>query len=494
MEYLVNAREMKQCDNNTIAHFGIPSFVLMERAALSVVDIICKLEQYTTKKVLVLCGTGNNGADGMAVARLLFLKKMDVQVYFAGNRKKFSQEAKKQYDILEQYQVPFTETLTDSYDIIVDAVFGIGLSRKLEDATQQLLEQINSFRGFKIAVDIPSGIAADTGNIMGNAFRADVTVTFAYRKMGMLLYPGAAYCGDICVADIGIDKHSWLDKKPSLYALTQQDVLPYLSRNADGNKGTFGKVLLIAGSVNMAGAAILAAGAAYTTGCGLVRIFTPEENRIILQTAVPEAILTTYQGKRVDMTLLNECLAWADVIVIGPGLGTDDTAKGIVKNTLKNAAVPMVVDADALNIIAAQVEQLLKPHTELILTPHLGEMARLNQMAVSYIKENIVQVAEEFAREYNVICVLKDSRTITAVPYGKTYLNTSGNSGMATAGSGDVLTGIIGSLIAQGIHAEQAAPLGVYLHGAAADASVNKVGEHALRASTIIAGLPEVYK
>ena len=242
----------------------------------------------------------------------------------------------------------------------------------------------------------------------------------------------------------------------------------------------------------MAGAAVLAAKAAYRSGGGLVRIYTPEENRIILQTAVPEAILTTYSAKKADTQQLIECLSWADVIILGPGIGKSDVAHSIVKTVLKNAAVPMVVDADALNIIAEQTEQLLRPHTELVLTPHLGEMSRLKQLAVSYIKENIEQVAEDFAREYNVICVLKDSRTVTAIPYGKTFINRNGNSGMATAGSGDVLSGIIGSLMAQGLSAEQAAPLGVYVHAAAADERSKTVSKHGLTAGEIINGLSDV--
>ena len=364
----------------------------------------------------------------------------------------------------------------NSYSLIIDALFGIGLSRKLDDELVHLMERLNQSSAHRLAVDIPSGVSADNGAVLGGAFKADDTVTFAYCKTGMVLFPGAEYCGNITVKD----------------AITKEDLNFLNNRAADSNKGTFGKVLLVAGSVNMAGAAVLAAKAAYRSGCGLVRIYTPEENRIILQTAVPEAVLTTYSAKKADTQQLIECLSWADVIILGPGIGKSDVAHSIVKTVLKNAAVPMVVDADALNIIAEQTEQLLRPHTELVLTPHLGEMSRLKQLAVSYIKENIEQVAEDFAREYNVICVLKDSRTVAAIPYGKTFINRNGNSGMATAGSGDVLSGIIGSLMAQGLSAEQAAPLGVYVHAAAADERSKTVSEHGLTAGEIINGLSDV--
>lgn len=491
MKYLVNSREMKYCDTNTIEHFKIPSMVLMERAALRVVEVIEK-EQLSYQTVLVVCGSGNNGADGMAVARMLHLKGKEVSVYLAGEKDRFSPQAKEQYEILSQYQVPFVQDLEGSYDMVLDAVFGIGLSRQLDDKMATLMNRLNEMTGHKVAVDIPSGVSADNGAVMGAAFRADFTVTFAYKKVGMVLYPGAAYCGKLHVCDIGIEEHSWLDKKPSVYEVTKDDLALIQNRADDSNKGSFGKVLIIAGSVNMAGAAVLSAKAAYAAGCGLVQVFTPEENRVILQTAVPEAILKTYSAKKPEQELLNESLSWADVIVIGPGLGRSEGARQMVKTTLKNAAVPMVVDADALNLIAEDVNCLMKPHTEMIVTPHLGEMARLNGNAVSYIKENIVESAEDFARTYNVITVLKDTRTVTSVPYGKTYINTAGNNGMATAGSGDVLSGILGSLIAQGTPPEEAAPYGVFLHAVAGDAQAELTGKHALTAGAMIEGIAKV--
>jgi NAD(P)H-hydrate epimerase len=241
----------------------------------------------------------------------------------------------------------------------------------------------------------------------------------------------------------------------------------------------------------MAGAAVLAAQSACRMGCGLVKVVTPEENRIILQTAIPEALLLTY-GAKPDDTALIEALKWADAVVIGPGIGTGKTAQHIVKVTLQNCAVPILVDADGLNVIAQVPEQLLAPHTEMIVTPHLGEMARLTGDTVSLIQTDLPAAAGDFAQKYDVICVLKDFHTVTAVPYGYTYFNLSGNSGMATAGSGDVLSGIIGSLLAQGVQPRLAAPLGVYIHGLAGDAAKRQCGERALLASDIIQGMREL--
>lgn len=488
MEWIVNAKEMKICDTNTIEYFGIPSLVLMERAALKTVEFL-ETHHCNLGKVLAVCGTGNNGGDGLAAARLLYLKGHSVEVLVMGDKKKFTKETRSQYDTCLQYHVPMIEHLEAAdYTLVLDALFGIGLTRNLEGEYAKLIGKLNELNGEKVAIDIPSGISADNGSVMGAAFRADATVTFAYRKLGHIFYPGNAYTGELIAADIGIEKHSWLDKKPGVCALEKTDLKRLLVRKPEGNKGTFGKALIVAGSAGMAGAAYFSAKAAYTSGCGLVRIYTAEENRVILQTKLPEAILTTY-SKRPEHAQLIEALAWADVIVAGPGLGFDENAEAILKNVLKNAAVPVVLDADALNLIAKDTTILLKPHTDMVVTPHLGEMSRLNGVSVSYLKENMITAAEEFAREYNVICVLKDAKTVTAVPYGRTYLNLSGNDGMATGGSGDVLSGVIGGLIAQGVRAEEAAPAGVYWHGLAGETASERCGHHGVLASDIIEGL-----
>ena len=240
----------------------------------------------------------------------------------------------------------------------------------------------------------------------------------------------------------------------------------------------------------MAGAACLCAKAAYGSGCGVVKVMTAEENRMILQSTVPEAILSTYNSKLDEQQVIDE-LKWADAVVIGPGIGTDRTSQRLVRIVLKNCVVPFVVDADALNIISEQPELLLRPHTDMILTPHLGEMARLTKDSIALIQSRMVACAVEFAQTYDVICVLKDFHTVTAVPYGMTYLNLSGNFGMATAGSGDVLSGMMGSLLAQGMKPDLAA-LAVYLHGLAGDAAASLHGKSSLMATDLIDGIAAV--
>lgn len=508
---------MKQYDTNTMEVFGIPPLVLIERAALAAVEEMERGGMQKKSRILIACGTGNNGADGLVMARLLYLKGHDVRILTVGSRSKATQENKKELEIAKNYGIPVLaaeEMLQnsdcgyqknapacglESYEIVVDAVFGVGLSRRVGGIYEQLLERLNQLSARKIAVDIPSGIDADDGAVLGVAFRADLTVTFSYEKVGMRLFPGRSYCGTIVCRSVGIDDRSFLadvrrGHEPAMAALTEDDLLMIPQRRPHTNKGSYGKVLVIAGSVNMAGAAVFSARAAYLSGCGLVRVFTPEENRTIIQSTLPEAVLTTYNSKKPEPEAVIAAMQWADVIVCGPGLGTGDAARRLVHSVLKNAAVPVIMDADALNVISEETDILRKPHTDLIVTPHLGEMARLQGVAISYIQDHLVESAEEFARTYNLICVLKDAGTITAVPYERTYLNLSGNNGMATGGSGDVLTGVIAGLIAQGTKPELAAPLGVYVHGLAGDEAACEHGRYSLMAQTLLDALPKIFK
>lgn len=507
MKYLVKKSEMSQYDKNTMDVFGIPSMVLIERAALAATEEIEKEYLMPGNRLLIACGTGNNGADGLVMARLLHLKGYEVQILTVGDRNRATEENKKELSITQAYGVPaidaenflhhFDDAKKDA-DVIIDAIFGVGLSRQIEGVYSELIKCLNSLQGAKVAVDIPSGIDADNGAVLGVAFRADLTVTFSYEKVGMRLFPGQTFCGSIRCHNVGIDDKSFLDEdgkghKPLTAALTSDDLASIPQRRPHSNKGSYGKVLVIAGSVNMAGAAIFCAKAAYLCGCGLVRVLTPEENRVIVQSALPEAVLTTYDKNKIEDDLIVETLRWPDVIVCGPGLGLSAAAHGLVDMVMEHAAVPVILDADALNIIAENPDMLQNNHTELIVTPHLGEMARLKHLMVPYIKEHIVELAEEFSRMYNLICVLKDARTVTAVPYEMTYINLSGNNGMATGGSGDVLAGVIAGMIAQGLKPELAAPLGVYVHGLAGDVAAEHVGRYSLMAHHLLEALPEIF-
>lgn len=495
MRYLVSGKEMKLLDQNTSQIFHVPELVLMEQAAMAFVRklLLLKTDIHTA---LILCGSGNNGGDGLAIARLLREKGISVRLCLAGERNghRTSSSYDVQKTICRAYQIPEVEALskTQSFDVVIDALFGTGLSREITGILAEELSIVNQMPGWKVAVDIASGISSDTGALLGTAFSADDTITFSYGKIGQYLWPGSDYCGTVHVVPMGITDESMLAYRPNVITLDRTDLKNLPARKPHSNKGTYGKLLIVAGSVNMAGAACFCTEAAYRMGSGLVRIFTPEANRLVLQTKIPEAVLVTYQESFEEELRLQ--LQWADAVVLGPGIGTGRVASAITRLVIKNSRVPVVVDADALNILSTEHKLLQEPHADIIVTPHLGEMARLTQKSVSQLQADLVSAAEQFAQTYNVVCVLKDFHTVTAATDNSVCVNLSGNNGMATAGSGDVLAGILGSLLAQGIPPKEAAFLGVYVHGLAGDAAKEKCGVRGLLASDIIEGLKEVEK
>lgn len=504
MDYLVNSSEMKQYDKNTIEYYGVPSLVLMERAALAVFGELTARFEKISGEILILCGIGNNGGDGFALARLLHLAGYQTKFLCPMKKEKMTPEAKAQYDMALNYGIPeisdSSEMIQTEYAVIADALFGIGLSRDIEGSLKELIAILNQKQAYKIAVDISSGISADTGEALGTAFRADLTVTFGFAKIGQLLFPGAEYTGELSVAEIGIDRHSFLGEPPFGAFLNKDSAKEFLpGRYPRTNKGSYGKVLVIAGSKNMAGAAYFAAKAAYYSGCGLVRILTAEENRNILLSKLPESILTTYDTQAKDVTVLmeqlEECVNWADAVLIGPGISDSPAARMLVARMLRYDTKKVVYDADALNILS-QDKILLEqgkehPANGRIVTPHLGEMSRLCGSSIAKIQGNLLQTAKAFAREYQSVCVLKDARTVIGMPDGRFYINTTGNNGMATGGSGDVLAGFMTGFLAQGISCESAAALAVYLHGTAGDLAKRQKGAHSMLASDILELLPE---
>lgn len=476
---VLKAAEMKKCDDYTINKIGIPSPTLMQRAAEAVADEI-RRGGFDTRKVLVLCGGGNNGGDGFALASILAQDGENlVSTYFTGNDDKMTDEcAMRRRTCIAR---PTGELSLDGVTLIVDAIYGIGFHGKPDSATESIINRVNESGIPVVAVDLPSGVEADSGAVNSVAIKAALTVAVAALKRCHLLYPGKTHSGKVVVRDIGIG----FDALPadSLNVYTQNDfTLPY--RDPDSNKGTCGRLLIVAGSVGMAGAAYLAALAAYRTGAGLVHIFTCEENRVILQTLIPEAVLTTYSDGDDIEAPLSEAISCADAVLAGPGLSTSKTAEKILKTVLKCAPEKSVIDADGLNIIAARSVLRHKIPANAVLTPHLGEMARLTGISVADLKAEKPEHAASLARELGCICVLKDS--VTAVSDGKNcYLNQTGNCGMAKAGSGDVLSGIIGALLAQGLPQFDAAKLGVYLHGQAGDKAVEARSVHSLLARDI---------
>lgn len=502
MKPIVSKEEMQFADSTTISYYGMNELVLMERAAFSVIEVLLcnrELKEKSDTTVLVVCGSGNNGGDGFAIARLLLLQGFKVEVLFVGNTDHMSQSCKKQQEIYLNYakqyesKTPVITKLTyHNYDWVIDAVFGIGLNKPLSTDYIKLFEQLNRMKAKKFAVDIPSGIEANTGHMLGTAFFADYTVTFAYMKRGLLLSDGHQFSGKIIVADIGITLDG-LPDKPAGYFFVNKDFSYLPSRNPNGNKGSFGKVGVFAGSADVGGAAILCTKAIYHMGCGYVRLLTHQNNRDSVLTMIPEAVVKCYEEHQDIEPIWNDIFNASSVCVLGPGIDQSDSNKVLITNTIKRDEKPLIFDADALNIIAQSDEILnwliqtkgCRKHP-IIFTPHLMEFSRLCRIDLSQIKENLFENVISFSKKYGVILVCKDAVTITASKDGRYCINRTGNDGMASAGSGDVLAGMIAALAATMEDAMLAASYGVYLHGLLGDLAQKEVGKRYMTASNLI--------
>ena len=536
MRYVLDAASMKNVDSYSINTLGIPSVVLMERAALSVTEAIeSKVKGNIHTDIICVCGRGNNGADGLAVARQLYLKGYNVDVYII-NSHDSTKEFDIQLNIIKNLGIECINSPDFSkYGVIVDALFGNGLSRELAGEARIVVDTINkcstSVRSqytqnsdnngnrLVVAVDIPSGISASTGVVMGSAVNADITVTFGFEKIGHILYPAASYCGKIIRKDIGFAQYPDMTRDIFTYDYSDiSDMLPL--RKPDGNKGTFGKALVIAGSRLYGGAAVLSSRAAARIGAGLVRTLTHISNRTAVITGNMECIVDTYDtdeecGDFVKNTeiLVDKCICWADVVCIGPGLSMEESAVKLVRSVSAKKNIKKLYDADALNIIAQYKIELDGSNDDVdyeaggnsgnasykddmsdknvVVTPHIGEMSRLTGLDIAVIKNNPIDTARTYSREHNCVCVLKDARTIVS-DGERVYINMSGNDGMATGGSGDVLSGIITGLMAQGLTTFEASALGVYIHGCAGDEAALSNGKYSMVAGDIIDNIKNV--
>lgn len=510
MKYALGSGQMKAIDRYSIETVGIPSMVLMEKAAMAVVRHTKELcsEKDT---ILAVCGYGNNGGDGIAAARILFMEGYKVAIYMVGKKENATKETKQQMKIAKKIGVPMLRKVRlEEYTVIVDAIFGIGLSRTVTGEFRKIMEEINRSAAAVIAVDIPSGVCADDGKVLGIAVKADVTVTFGYQKTGCLLFPGSEYAGRVFVEDIGFAAGG-LAEAPTRFYFDEEPAALLPVRRKDSNKGTYGKVLVIAGSKNMSGAAYFAATAAYRMGSGLVRILTAQENREILQRQIPEAILTTYETSEngiseEDAENIREAVAWASVIVLGPGLGLSAMSARIVNYVIQECKVPLVIDADGLNIISRMITEKVPAEegvegrirflaellpAETILTPHKKELSVLTGIPLADLEGCLIDSSASCTYNNELIYVKKDVRTI--VSFGSSdYINVSGNDGMATAGSGDVLAGMIAGLLAQGEQPKMAAMAGCFLHGLAGDAAAERKGPRSMLASDILEAIPVI--
>jgi len=522
---LLTVAQMRQCDEYTIHQRGIPSQTLMERAARAAIEVLyTEPDLGMTDKtcVIVLCGSGNNGGDGFAMARFLYEDGVDVLVCYAGkwqdgvpNTEKMSLECARQYalwracggktlDRLPTYFLEYRPKPT----VVVDALFGIGLCREITGNAAEWITSVAHHGTPVLAVDLPSGVHADSGRICGCALRATVTATMGEVKRGLMLYPAADFVGKLRVCDIGVTASCLLDvpdaQPVSSWCLTDDaDLASILYRPPHAHKGTFGRVVVMGGCYGMSGAPYFAAKAAYRTGCGIVEVFTDEANRVPVQTLLPEAVLILYAP---DATPTDEAFSRlfdrADSVVLGCGLGQSEAAYHIVEATLRLCQKPLVVDADALNLIAAHgplMALMTARTTPTVITPHMGEAARLSGLEIAQLTADPFAAASTLSQQYNAVCVLKDARTIISDGGKFNLTQTHGNSGMATGGSGDCLAGLIGALLAKTRNDPDAQPVftaaqGVLIHAMAGDRAAKRLGECAVMASDIADAIGEVLR
>ncbi len=500
----LKSEEMRFVEEKTMEQLGIPGIILMEHAALAVSNEVLKKTEDNTK-VYVFCGTGNNGGDGFAIARQLIQQNITTKIFIIGDSTSIKGDAKTNYNILvnsgaevicikEEKDILLLFNKIDRDSIIVDSILGIGCNKPLKGLIKLVAEKINASGAYVVSTDIPTGINCDTGQIMEASVKADKTVCFGFPKIGLFLYPAKEYVGELIIADISIPQSVWrnINFKHEIIDKSYIELLP--DRDKIGHKGSFGKVLIFAGSKTMAGAAALSALAAYKAGCGVVKIITERGNEGSIFSLVPEAIILTYEkNESLEPTLYENEILWADAVLAGPGMGNDAYTKTIIEYLLSFNNKNIVIDADGLNCIANNLELLKASKSNIIITPHIGEMSKLTNKSVEDISENKLAIAKQFSMDYYVTCVLKSETTVVASEEN-IFINSLGNNGMATAGSGDVLAGIICSLFSYTNKALKASVLGVFIHSFAGDYIRSIIGEEAITARNIIEGISALHK
>jgi NAD(P)H-hydrate epimerase len=501
---------MREADRRTIADVGIPAIVLMENAGRQVVAAMeAAFDQLATMRVAVLCGRGNNGGDGFVVARTLYSRDVDVAAYLIGQSAEVKGDARTNLEILRNLGADVVEIAdaaawelhgTDllGSDVIVDALVGTGIETPLTGLFETIVADVNASTRPVVSIDLPSGLLADRSDIAGPSIQATITVTLGAPKLPLVLPPGEPLAGNLVIAEIGIPQSVIGDLEgPWVELLTKESMRPLIEpRSQDSHKGDYGKILIVGGSRGKTGAPALSALAALRSGAGLVTVATPASCMATVAALGAEYMtlpLDEDADGRVVQTAVDRVLAEpADVLAIGPGLGRSPEVTAFVHALVERSGVPLVLDADALTAFAGDADRLVgRDGHDLIITPHPGEMARLTGLSTEDVQAHRLDVARDFATTHHLHVVLKGHRTIIATPEGRTFINLTGNAGMATGGTGDVLTGTVAAWMGQLLDAEAAAKLAVYLHGLAGDLAEADEGEVGLIATDIVDRLGE---
>jgi len=526
---ICRVNEMRQLDCRAIEEFGITQELLMENAGQAAYFTIINEFGLQNKDFVIFCGVGNNGGDGLVVARKLYSNGGRVTVFILGDRSKFKGAAKLNFEIVQKLQIKMLdlnditstmETVQRS-DAIIDAIFGTGLDREVKGKHKDVIDMINASGRPVFSVDIPSGISSDNGQIMGKAVKARYTITFGLPKRGHLLYPGAEYSGKLFVEDIGFPKNLIHSEKLNVELLERETVYPIIpERHTYSHKGSYGHVLIVAGSRGKTGAALMAAKACLKTGAGLVTLGVPESLADVFQSRVTEEMTLILHDKgdgtlsaKASRTILDFLNSTAHLLAIGPGIGISVETTRVMKDLIKNSSSPIIMDADGINSLRGERGIFAKANVPVIVTPHPGEMARLLQDSrrkatgakkgsylqkpdseiLKGIERDRINTALSFSRDTKSHLVLKGVPTIIATPDNRAFINATGNPGMAKGGTGDVLTGMIAGFLSQTMNPVNASIIGVFMHGLAGDIAASEEDIHTLMATDIVEKIPDAF-
>jgi len=507
----VTSQQMREIDRKAIEENKLSGLALMENAGLRIFQSLKNI--YTDlrlKKIIIFSGSGNNGGDGFVVTRHLYDYGVKVKVFLLAPSNKIKGEAGENLNIIDKMGVELIEVETvkleevqeaiQNSDLIIDAILGTGLQGRVTGLKAKIINLINVAGKEVVAIDVPSGLDVDTGKIVGPCIKAIHTITLALPKIGLLLFPGASYAGKVTVEDIGIPSYLLTNKKLKTNIVTKEIVkslLPF--RAIHSHKGSFGKVLILAGSVGMTGAAYLASEAAMRSGTGIVILGIPRSLNPIMEVKLTEVMTlplaeTEKQslGEDAEETI-SKLMKDFSILGIGPGISRELETQRLVRKIIEKSNIPLVIDADAIYALSKDASILKKVKVPLVITPHPGEMAKLINKDIDYILNNQLDIARKIAQEFGIIIVSKGARTIVANKEGEAYINIGDNSGMATGGAGDVLTGIVCSLVAQGADSFSAAIAGVYIHSLAGDLARDIKGERGMIAGDILSQVPQAF-
>lgn len=510
---VVTASQMRELDRRATEEFNIPSLLLMENAGLqAVLEMERSFPRLSRSRVGIVCGKGNNGGDGCVVARHLFGRGTAVEVFLLARRGDVRGDAKTNLEIIQKLGVPIREVTTSQHlqtirepleraGIIVDAILGTGTTGAVKGLFAEAIDLLNGLGRPIVALDIPSGLNSDEGGIPGSSITAALTITFGLPKLGLILFPAASQAGRLVTVDIGLPPQLRSDSSLEVALLEPGDVAGALPpRDPNAHKGTYGHVLVLAGSPGKTGAAAMCALSALRIGAGLVTLALPESLNDLMEAKLTEVMtepLPETGERTVALSALERVLTLTEgkrALAVGPGLSTHPETAELVRELVSSARVPMVVDADGINALGPKLETLTKAAVPVILTPHPGELARLLGISREEVVQNRIPIAQKVATSFRVHLVLKGARTLVVDPVGQVAINMTGNPGMATGGTGDVLTGLIAGLLAQGVDPGLAARAGVYLHGLAGDLAAESVGQEAMLASDLMTQIPEAIR